>query len=1057
MLTCATCGTPNPAHARFCLGCGAPIAEPGAPPLGSRRTVTVLFSDLVGSTALGERLDPELLRSVLAHYFAAMSSIIEAHGGTVEKYVGDAIMAVFGLTTIHEDDALRAARAALGMRERLKALNVDLAAERGITLAARTGIATGEVVTGDPATGGTLATGDAINTAARLEQAARPGEILLSATTLRLLRDTVITEPVGPISAKGKSAPVAASLLVSDTGPAPGRILRDAVGGPLFGRAAELEIIEQQFVSTTRARQAHLLMVVGPAGVGKSRLVTEALARLGGRATILRGRCLSYGEGITWWPLRGIIHAAADITEDDNAATARAKLGALVAGIRDGDTIASRLATAVGLSESAAPAEELLWAARRTIETLASERPVVLLVEDIHWAEAALLELLVQIAHVDTAPILVVCPARPELHEMAPGWGSDPSRFTWLELGALDRTASAALVDTVPGGSALPPVLRDRVLSIADGNPLFTEELVRMLVEDGLAAGSDIPLPPTIGALLAARLDALPASERGTAQRASVVGRAFETAAVMALTPQGSRSLVRESLAELARRELLVLDVAPVEHGPGVGDAYHFRHILIRDAAYERLTKTERADLHERFANWLEDLAGDRLVEYESILGHHLERAWAYQTELHDASPRTHTLGLRAGLYLARSGKRAFERDELVVAEAMLSRAEALPSRDVAARAGLLIDAGRVLLETGRGAEARDRADRALALSLEIGGLALASRARLLRKESSIAIGDLSEADPAAIAEVESALRDATMSGDALALALAWQARGFVSYIHARLADAAECHRMALRYARDAGDVRLAFDLEVTSLVHAFVGPTPATKVIDLARSLLEQTYAWPYFRADVLRLLGPAEAMLGRQADAEAHALESVATLHDLAQYGSLPNAESDLGGWVYRLGGRLADAEAALRRGHAAAEAIDDANQAAVVAGRIADLLIDERRFEDALPWLEEAERRPLALNRARILGMRAHIAAASGNPAAAELVATMLASVADTHFINSRTDALVDAAEVMAALGRVDEALEYATEALRLAEAKENLVLVAQITALIARFKT
>lgn len=934
MSACVHCGSHNPEHARFCLGCGAPIADAAeSPPLGSRRTVTVLFSDLVGSTALGERLDPELLRSVLARYFAAMAAVIETHGGIVEKYVGDAIMAVFGLTTIHEDDALRAARAALGMRERLTTLNAQLSAERGVTLAARTGIGTGEVVTGDPAAGGTLATGDAINTAARLEQAAGAGEVLLATATWRLVRDAVRAEPVAPVAAKGKAAPVAAVRLLGLAGPAQGADARDRAGTPLVGRAAELDCIEALFVGVTRDRRAHLLTVLGPAGVGKSRLVAEALARLGDRATVLRGRCLSYGEGITWWPLRGILHAAAGITEEDHAATARSKLGALVAGVRDGDVIAARLATAIGLSDEPAPPEELLWAARRTLETLASERPLVLLVEDIHWAEAALLELLEYVvAHADGVPILLVCPTRPELRETAPGWGSDGSRVTWLELDALHGAATAALVDAVPGGSALPPVLRERVLAIAEGNPLFTEELVRMLVEDGHSAGSDIPLPPTIGALLAARLDALPAGERGTAQRASVVGRAFEAATVVALTPERARHRVRETLIGLARRELVVPDGEAAAGGPETtADAYRFRHILIRDAAYERLTKTERADLHERFADWLEGLAGDRLAEYQAILGHHLERAWRYRTELHDASDGTRALGVRAARHLYASGKRARERGESAAAETLLLRAEELPMVDGPARADLLVEAGRAQLDFGRAAEAYGRADRALELAIGSGAAALAARARLLRYEASIAIGTFADTDPAALAEVDAALQDATASGEAAALAQAWAMRGVLAYMDGRLAESAECNRVALGHARAARDDRLALDLEIASLAEAFVGPTPATEVVELGRSMLERAHPWPFLRADVLRLLAPAEAMLGRREDAEAHALESVATIRDLAQLAAIANVEADLGGWVYRLAGNLPAAEAALRRAHAGAGAIGDRNQGA------------------------------------------------------------------------------------------------------------------------------
>ena len=1028
-------------------------AEPTAH--GSRRTVSVLFSDLVGSTALGERLDPELVRSVLARYFAAMAAVIEAHGGTVEKYVGDAIMAVFGLTTTHEDDALRAARAALGMRDRLVALNVELTAEWGITLAARTGIATGEVVTGDPARGATLATGDTINTAARLEQAAGAGEILLGAVTWRLVRDAVQVQAVTPVAAKGKAVPVTAFRLLGLADAAHGSDRRMHGGTPLVGRAHELDRLDGLFAAAARDRRPHLVTVVGPAGVGKSRLVAEAIARLADRATVLRGRCLSYGEGITWWPLRGILHAAAGITEDDGAAQARTRLGALVAGIRDGDIIAARLATAIGLSDEPAPQEELFWAVRRTLESLAQDRPLVVLVEDIHWAEAAMLELLEQVvAHAGLVPLLLVCPARPELRETAPGWGADGSRVTWLELEGLDAAATAALVDAVPGGSALAPDLRARVLATAEGNPLFTEELVRMLVEEGPRAGGDVPLPPTIEALLAARLDALPSGEQGTAQRASVVGRAFEAATIAALTPERARARVAETLVGLERRELVVPEGADATTTSETAEAYRFRHILIRDAAYARLTKAERAELHERFADWLEGIAGDRLTEYETILGHHLERAWSYRTELHDGSGRTRVAGERAGRYLYASGKRARERGEVGAAEALLLRAEALPSANEVARAELLIETGLAQLAAGRSAEAYEHGDRALELATAVGAAAIAARARLLRYDASIALGTFADTDPAALAEVEAALRDATTSGDPGALTLAWSARGFIAYMDGRLTEFAAFTRDALGYARLTGDARVALDLETALLVEAFVGPTPATEVVALGRSMLERAHAWPHLRADVLRLLAPAEAMLGRHEAAEAHALESVALVRDLAELAAVAHTESDLGGWVYRLAGNLPAAEAALRRAHAGAQGIGDPNQGAYVACRMAQLLVAQGRLDEAIPWLEEAETYDVVTNRSRVIGVRARIRAAAGDSGAADDVDRMLALLADSRFLNIRIDALVDAAETMAALGRTEDAMGYATDALRLALAKENLALAGQIEALVAR---
>jgi tetratricopeptide (TPR) repeat protein len=537
-----------------------------------------------------------------------------------------------------------------------------------------------------------------------------------------------------------------------------------------------------------------------------------------------------------------------------------------------------------------------------------------------------------------------------------------------------------------------------------------------------------------------------------------VVGRAFETATVMALTPERARHRVRETLTSLARRELVVPDREATAGGlEATADAYHFRHVLIRDAAYERLTKTERADLHERFAEWLEGIAGDRLPEYEAILGHHLERAWQYRTEMRDSSEGTRAVGLRAARHLQSSGKRARERGEVTVAEGLLLRAEGLPSANEESRAELLVDTGRAQLESGRAAVALERAGLALELASRSGDGAIAARARLLRYDASIAMGTLADTDPAALAEIETALHDATVSGDSGALALAWSARGMIAYMSGQLAESAEHNRVALMHARVAGDVRLALDLEVALLGEAFVGSMPATEVVELGRSLLARAQVWPYVRADVLRLLAPAEAMLGRHDDAVAHALESVAILRDLAQLGAVATAESDLGGWVYRLGGDLPAAEIALRRAYAAAEAIGDRNQGAYVACRVAQLLVARGRFAEALPWLEEAETYHAVTNESRVVGARARIRAASGDPGATDEVARLLAIVAETRFVNIRTDALVDAAEAMAALGRIDDALGYAREALVLADAKENRVLAGQIATLIASLAT
>lgn len=408
VIHCASCGEDNPERARFCLNCASPLAAGSPRGREVRKIVTVLFSDAAGSTALGERLDPESLRALMKRYFAEMRRIIERHGGTVEKFVGDAVMAVFGMPQLHEDDALRAVRAAIEIRDALARLNEQVEAEQGQRVVFRTGINTGEVVAGDAASGETLATGDAVNTAARLEQAAAPTEILLGRTTYQLVRDAVVAAPVEPIDAKGKGMPVAAYRLVSLAGDA--HALARRLDAPLVGRVRELSLLDEALLRAVTERAPQIITVLGTAGIGKSRLVAEFLASAHD-ARVLRGRCLPYGDGITYWPVREIVHDAAGIEETDDGERAFSRVRALVEGDLDADIIARRVAVAIGLESEPAPQEEIFWAIRKFLECLARSEPLILLIEDIHWAQPMLLDLLEYVASLAAdAPVLLVCP-----------------------------------------------------------------------------------------------------------------------------------------------------------------------------------------------------------------------------------------------------------------------------------------------------------------------------------------------------------------------------------------------------------------------------------------------------------------------------------------------------------------------------------------------------------------------------------------------------------------------------------------------------------------------
>ena len=510
-----------------------------------RKTVSILFCDLTSSTALGETVDPERLRALLARYFERMKAIVERHGGSVEKFIGDAVMAVFGVPVLHEDDALRAVRAAVEMRDALPELGL-----RG-----RIGVMTGEVVTG---TEERLATGDAVNVAARLEQAAQPGEVLIGQATLALVRGAAEVEPIEPLELKGKAKPVSAYRLLR-VRDAPERLLE----APFVGRERELALLRQAWERVQSQQLCELVTVVGDAGIGKSRLIAELLASI--EATVVRGRCLPYGDGITYWPVVEVLKQLDDRPTDEAAVAA---LGSLL-----------------GETEEVSSADEIAWAFRKLLEHAAAERPLVVLFDDIQWGEETFRDLIEHVALLSSgAPILLLCTARPELIERRP---------TWPVTLRLEPLGEDHVEELIPG--RISGELRMKIARAAGGNPLFIEEMLAMAAE----ANGGVVVPPTLQALLAARLDQLEREERNVLERGSIEGVSFHRGAVQALGSEETHVTAR--LAALVRKELIRPDRSQL-----VGeDGFRFRHLLIRDAAYDALPKAKRAELHELFATWL--------------------------------------------------------------------------------------------------------------------------------------------------------------------------------------------------------------------------------------------------------------------------------------------------------------------------------------------------------------------------------------------------------------------------------------------------------------------
>jgi class 3 adenylate cyclase/tetratricopeptide (TPR) repeat protein len=641
-----------------------------------RKLATVLFVDLVDHTHLVSGADPEVVRRRVTTFFDGVSRCIETHGGTVEKFAGDAVMAAFGIPQAHEDDAERAVRAALAILDRVHELELE----------ARIGVEAGEVVVDQ--TDSTFATGEAVNVAARLQQAARPGEILIGVSVHRLTRGAIEAESAGPLELRGFREPIPAFRpLAARDAPRLGTIT-----APFIGRDSELDLLHNTLERTLRDRRPHVFTVYGEPGVGKSRLVREFLAGVEG-TTILSGRALPYGEGVTYWPLAEMVKAAAGITDDDPLEEAQKKLMECCGD----EAVAELLGLASGVLEGIEGERgqpEIAWAAREFVDELADVQPLVMVFEDIHWAEEPLLELIDHLAQwVRERALLILCLARPELLDVRPGWGGGRIRSTSIELEPLPRDESERLADALLDDTELPPSVRVRLLDKTEGNPLFVEETVRMVRESGDGAFDRIP--DTLQALIAARIDRLPQSEKLLLQRASVIGRFFWAGALAYLSPEFGEEL-DDALDDLLVRDLVTREQRSTISGE---TAYRFKHVLIREVAYSGLSKSSRADLHTKFAEWLRERADKELLE---IRAYHLDQATQLLAELDGRPPVG--LSAKAAKALEAAGRRALGREANQSARKLLVRAVELEPtierRYNAARAAWkLADLGAVQVE----------------------------------------------------------------------------------------------------------------------------------------------------------------------------------------------------------------------------------------------------------------------------------------------------------------------------------------------------------------------
>jgi class 3 adenylate cyclase/tetratricopeptide (TPR) repeat protein len=616
-----------------------------------RKLATVLFADLVGSTALVSSADPEVVRRRVTRYFSEVSHSVEVHGGLVEKFAGDAVLAAFGVPQAHEDDAERAIKAAFAIIDQVRELGLE----------ARIGIESGEVVVDDGAES-TFVTGEAVNVAARLQQQAGSGEVLIGPVARGLSFQSVDAEEVGPRELKGlrDAIPVWRAVCATEGT----RNSSPSIRAPLIGRESELELLGNTFDRTVRDRRAHLFTIFGEAGVGKSRLAREFVDGIEG-ATVLIGRCLPYGQGITYWPLAEMVKTVAGISDDDPLEEAFEKLKACC----EDEAVADLLGLASGVLEALEgdrSPQEIAWAARAFIEKLAETQPVVLAFEDIHWAEEPLLDLVEHLADWVRAPLLLLCLARAELLEVHPSWGGGRVRATAIELDALGRSESERLVEALLAGEegGLEADVRRSLLEKTEGNPLFVEETIRMVLDRGSNRGVE-RIPDSLQALIGARIDRLPPAHRSVLRRAAVIGRVFWAGAIEHLSPDVEN--VRETIDDLLLRDFLLPESRSSISGE---DAFRFKHVLIREVAYAGLSKSARADHHARFASWLAEHAGVELVE---IRAYHLDHAVTLLEEI-DGDPPAELVrdGAQA---LAKAGRRALSREANRSARKLLLRA----------------------------------------------------------------------------------------------------------------------------------------------------------------------------------------------------------------------------------------------------------------------------------------------------------------------------------------------------------------------------------------------
>jgi class 3 adenylate cyclase/tetratricopeptide (TPR) repeat protein len=1015
-----------------------------------RKKVTAVFADMAGSTALAEELDPEVFRQVVQAFFERLAGAIERHGGSVENFVGDEVAGVFGVPVTHGDDALRAVHAAAEMMSELGKLNDEFEPRFGVRLQMRVGVNTGTVVVGAPIAGRAMALGDAMNVAARLEKRAAPGEILLGQETYGLVRRDVRAEPAGEFELRGRQAPIAAYRLQS-AGPA--LEVEVPADGPLVGRGRDLSLLTVAFERCVARGSHEFVTVLGDAGVGKSRLVAELVDRYRSRATLLVGRCLPYGKGITYWPLQEIVEQAVGIEDVDAGEGAREKLEAALREDPDGETIARHLAQLIGLDDGLESGEHAFWAVRRLLEILGERRPLIVVLEDMQWAEPTLLDLVEHLGRqLGPVPVLLTCTARFELLDRRPEWRQEGP--TVIALQPLTPADSGALIDALVGPS-LPASVHEQLVELSAGNPLFVEQVLSMLVDEGELRRSEdgwettngldaLRVPPSMDAILAARIDHLSDAERQFAECASVIGKEFWASTVAELTggpfDAPLRDLVRKQLVERIRR-------------PGVADDFfRFRHLPVRDAVYEAMPKARRAEVHERVAERLLDWSDSRLAQVEEIVGYHFESAYRYRRELFGDDEKLAELATRAAKHLVEAGRRAAARQDDVAAAVLLARAVPLLAETGASgRVEPLVELGMALVRGGDTIPAEAVLVDARRAAVQEGD----DRSEALMRTLELHLKRL--VDPAWWAENGRAAATHVLNvfqglGDDLDTAKAWHLLGKVHSDRGEQAAAAEALEHALELAQRTGETGVEAWIRDGLLQANVLGPTPCERVIVRAREDIDWARAHDNraLEGNALGLMGEMLARAGRVPEAQDAFAEGRRLFDELGLEVHVAYLALSTAG-VEPLASDPPAAERELRSALEFFERIGAKHIQATVLPMLAATLVAQDRLQDAIAATQRAESisAPDDLDaQVKWRTARASALAARGERPEAERLAREavdLAAASDTVILHA--DSLSCLAEVLDAAQAPGEALPLVEQAVELYEAKGDLVSAAR----------